>query len=156
MTEQIYKTILQFYNRSIENRIHVFPIQLYQGFNQRFSYGYFSSQKTYRIFHYILKTLNKPKGVSDDIIVRALTITIRPESVDILRQNYKSCMDELINLNYLIKCDSRGYDYLVNPYFYNRLSEPQRQHIYNEMLLLIPQPEQLALDLPLQFDLVEE
>ncbi len=131
---QIYKNILDFKNREP----NPFGYKIYYTFR----YNSFqpleglSSCKpsTLSLYYYILCNL-KRRLISDmnklDLLLEmSMTVNLHPDAVGIKKQHIKTYLDELIALNFIVKAGDRGYEYHVNPYYYNVLSKPLADHCF--------------------------
>lgn len=138
---QIYKTILRF--KQSEPNPYGLKLEYtfrYNSFNAK-SGIYKCKLPTIMLHAYILEHLTRyvVRANSDvnEIVERSMTVTLHPDAVGIAKQNLKIYLDELIALNFIAKAGDRGYDYYVNPYYYNVLSKPLAEHCFMQMLTLL-------------------
>jgi hypothetical protein len=138
---QIYKSILDFRNRS-ENPY---------GYKVSYSFRYNSytpslailntKPPTQRLWLYVMANLFRYNLTDtsdiDDIIFKSMTVNLNPNAVGIARQNIKMYIDELVELNLIAKAGERGYEYYVNPYYYNVLSSKLAHHCFTQMQQLL-------------------
>lgn len=138
---QIYETILHFKQKE--------PNPYGLKIDYTFRYNSFRPKSglldikppTMRLYIYILTHLRRGIVTAhadiDAILEQSMTVNLHPDAVGIPRQNMHRYINELIDLNFIAKAGPRGYDYYVNPYYYNVLSKPLAQHCFTQMLLLL-------------------
>ena len=140
---QIYKTILDFKHREPN------PYGLKR--NYLFRYNSFNpldgidtmKGPTEHLYVYIVTHLRRylirHNSDINEVVDKSMLINLHPDTVGIVRQNIKTYLDELVDLNFICKAGERGYDYYVNPYYYNVLSRPLAEHCFIQMQQLLEQ-----------------
>lgn len=138
---QIYETILKF--KEAEPNPYGLKI------HYTFRYNSFQPKdnminvkpSTKHLYVYVLSNLKRylvtDQTNIDNIVERSMTVTLHPDVVGIPRQHIKIYLDELVEINFIAKVGVRGYDYYVNPYYYNVLSKPLAHHCFTMMLQLL-------------------
>lgn len=149
---QIYESILDFKHRAANP--YNYKLQYAFRYNSFQPLSEITNMKplTILLYAYILSNLcryliNKPSDI-ESVLERSMTIDLHPIKVKIARQHIKTYLDELVGLNFISKAGERGYEYYVNPYYYNVLSKPLAEYCFAGLLPLVER-------LPLVYPAVE-
>ncbi len=142
MSEQIYKDILNFKLR--EPNLYGLRLQLSFRYRTNNWLGLTSKElKPPTIFLYLyicehLHTYHARHDESvDSLIARCCTVNIHPDKVGIKRQHLGLYVSELESLNFIMKSGTRGYDYVVNPYYCNVLTKEMAKHVQLQVAELL-------------------
>ena len=140
---QIYKSILEFKNR--EPNPYGYKISYSFRYNTFIPIQSIVDVKPSSKILYVYILSNMPRyHVSDEsqlesVLIKSMTINLHPDRVGIHRQHIKEYLDELVSINFISKVGERGYDYYVNPYYYNTLSRTMTHFCFTKMLLVLQQ-----------------
>ena len=140
---QIYKSILDFKLRDPNpNNYKLSYTFRYSNF-QPLRLPINSKPLTYYLYNYILNNTYRYNVLDyehiDEVISKSITVNLHPDKVGIKRQHIKIYLDELVSINFISKVGERGYDYYVNPYYYNTLSRTMTHFCFTKMLLVLQQ-----------------
>lgn len=153
MSGQIYKEILNFKLR--EPNPYGLKVQFQFRYRNNESIGITRSgvkPPTLFIYNYIIDNIARYNLIDrdkiDEVITRSCTISLHPDKVGIRKQHLPTYIQELVDLNFIVKAPGRGYDYYVNPYYCNTLSREMTMHV-------VAQVAELLQSLPAQTSLFE-
>ena len=134
MSRQIYEVILDFKLR--EPNPYGYPLVLnfrYNTFQKTNIYDMALDLPVYKLYVYMLEHLNRHnyhEGIHDldDIIAKCCTVEFHPNRTGVHRQHIHVYLSKLVEMNLLTRVSDRGYEYYVNPYYYNVLSRDMARH----------------------------
>ena len=75
----------------------------------------------------------RPRELNDSVIVELLTLDLSPELCGVLRNHFRGYLNDLEQIGLIKKFEST---YIINPYYCNSLSLPQREYVVKMLLTL--------------------
>lgn len=76
----------------------------------------------------------RPRELSDDVIVDLLTLELTPDLCGVLRNHFRGYLNDLEGMDLIKKF---GSVYIINPYYCNSLSLPQREYVIKKLQVLV-------------------